>query len=58
MWHKYGKVAGMIRNVEMLQNSHETIALPGGRGTAHMKKITLKAGKPLHTINARQLKLF
>lgn len=40
-WAKHGKKAGPIRNYEMLRSFDPDIvlALPGGRGTAHMVKI-------------------
>lgn len=47
-WDKHGKAAGPIRNQEMLATGIDyVIAFPGGRGTAHMKKIAEKAGVPV-----------
>lgn len=41
-WNKYGKSAGPIRNIEMLdkENPDIVIAFPGGRGTEHMIKVS------------------
>ena len=38
-WDEHGKAAGIIRNMQMLDEWHPdvVIAFPGGRGTAHMK---------------------
>lgn len=40
-WDRDGKSAGPIRNLKMLAEGKPdlVIAFPGGRGTAHMKKI-------------------
>lgn len=37
-WGRYGKSAGILRNIEMLAESNPAlvIAFPGGEGTAHM----------------------
>lgn len=44
-WEKHGKAAGLIRNEEMLRSGIDlVIAFPGGRGTAHMKRIAREAG--------------
>lgn len=44
-WDKYGKVAGPIRNKQMLDEGKPdlVIAFPGGKGTAHMVKIAKEA---------------
>lgn len=45
-WGEFGKRAGIIRNIEMLEmNPDFVIAFPGGKGTAHMTSIAEKAGK-------------
>lgn len=44
-WNKHGKPAGIIRNKQMLDTGIDlVIAFPGGRGTAHMKRIAAYAG--------------
>ena len=37
-WHKYGNLAGPIRNVKMLETAHPdmVVAFPGGRGTENL----------------------
>ena len=58
-WHKWGKKAGILRNLEMLTNADGTIALPGGKGTDHMKRSTLRDHKPLWVIhNPKQQEMF
>lgn len=51
-WSK-GRGAGHIRNAEMLaaSNPHLVVAFPGGRGTAGMVKLALRAGKEVLTVN-------
>jgi hypothetical protein len=47
-WTTHGKAAGIIRNKEMLDSGIDyVIAFPGGRGTAHMKRIAEQAGVPV-----------
>ncbi len=48
-WDEYGRSAGPIRNQQMLDEGKPdiVIAFPGGRGTAHMIKISKKAGVPV-----------
>ena len=45
-WKTHGKKAGILRNIQMLEESKPdlVIAFPGGRGTAHMVKIAREAG--------------
>jgi len=48
-WDKYGRKAGPMRNVSMLnllKNAEVAmvVAFPGGKGTAHMVKISKEAG--------------
>lgn len=45
-WDKYGKRAGYIRNVQMLNEGKPdlVIAFPGGKGTAMMVNLAEKAG--------------
>ena len=45
-WKKYKKAAGPIRNLEMLDTSKPDLVLvfPGGKGTAHMRKIAEDGG--------------
>lgn len=46
---RLGKGAGPLRNEMMLQNGKPdgVVAFPGGRGTAHMVGLALKAGLPV-----------
>lgn len=48
-WDKYGKAAGPIRNQQMLDEEKPelVIAFPGGKGTAHMRRIAKEAGVPV-----------
>jgi len=52
-WTKYGKRAGYIRNVQMLNEGKPdlVIAFPGGKGTAMMIKLSESAGVPVVKIN-------
>lgn len=45
-WDRYKKVAGVIRNQQMIDYGHPdlVIAFPGGNGTADMVKRAIKAG--------------
>lgn len=44
-WEKYGKKAGILRNIEMLkENPDLVIAFPGGKGTKHMVSIAKADG--------------
>lgn len=45
-WGKHGASAGSIRNEQMLDEGKPdvVIAFPGGRGTAHMKRIAEEQG--------------
>jgi len=45
-WKTHGKKAGILRNIYMLENSKPdtVLAFPGGKGTAHMIKISKAAG--------------
>lgn len=51
-WDLYGKAAGLIRNQQMLDHEHPdlVIAFPGGRGTAHMKRIAREAAVEVREI--------
>lgn len=46
-WERHGKMAGILRNREMLKIADPDliIAFPGGTGTADMIKISKRAGK-------------
>lgn len=50
-WNKFGKSAGYRRNQEMGEYADYAILFPGGKGTAHMKNIMIKLGKPYVEIN-------
>ena len=45
-WEEHGKAAGIIRNKQMLDEGKPDVVLafPGGRGTAHMKRIARERG--------------
>jgi hypothetical protein len=45
-WNKYGKRAGYLRNVQMLEEGKPdlVVAFPGGKGTAMMINLAKKAG--------------
>jgi len=51
-WDKYGKKAGYLRNVKMLEEGkpHVVLAAPGGRGTAMMVSLAKRAGVPVMDI--------
>jgi hypothetical protein len=48
-WERLGRAAGLIRNEQMLREGKPDVVLafPGGRGTAHMKRIAAAAGVPV-----------
>jgi hypothetical protein len=54
-WKKLGRTAGPIRNEQMLREGKPdlVIALPGGRGTAHMVRIAREAGVRVIEITKR-----
>lgn len=45
-WRLHGKKAGILRNIQMLEEGKPdlVVAFPGGKGTAHMVKIAKEAG--------------
>lgn len=45
-WNQYGRRAGYVRNVQMLEEGKPdlVVAFPGGRGTAMMIELAKKAG--------------
>ena len=45
-WHRHGRAAGPIRNMQMLDDGIPdlVVAFPGGRGTANMLKQARQAG--------------
>lgn len=49
-WKRYGKIAGRLRNAEMLVKGKPdvVIAFPGGVGTAHMIQIARDADVPVY----------
>lgn len=55
-WRRYGQVAGMIRNKEMLKDFQPdaVLAAPGGNGTANMVGIAMKAGVATHLVEPDQ----
>jgi hypothetical protein len=52
-WDKYGKRAGYIRNVQMLNEGKPdlVIAFPGGKGTQMMINLAEAAGVPVVKVN-------
>lgn len=59
-WNHHGKIAGIIRNEQMIQMKPDlVVAFPGGKGTAHMMKLAerygvkLKKVEPSVTVYAR-----
>lgn len=52
-WSEYGFSAGPMRNKQMLEEGKPDIvvAFPGGKGTEHMKRISRRAGVPVHEVN-------
>jgi len=52
-WDLYGKMAGPIRNKEMLEQSNPdfTVAFLGGNGTLDMINQTLKSGRSVLKVN-------
>jgi hypothetical protein len=53
-WNRYGRVAGPIRNKQMIDEGRPecVLAMPGGRGTADMVRRAVEAG--IHVIEVRQ----
>lgn len=51
-WGKYGRKAGPLRNIQMLEEGKPNlvIAFPGGTGTAHMVRIVKEAGVPVKEV--------
>jgi YspA, cpYpsA-related SLOG family len=51
-WNAHGRAAGFIRNARMLAEASPelVIAFPGGKGTAHMVGVAIKAGVPVRRI--------
>jgi hypothetical protein len=51
-WEKYGKRAGYLRNVQMLEEGKPdlVIAFPGGRGTQMMINLAKGAGVPVEIV--------
>lgn len=54
-WARFGKSAGYLRNKQMLEEGKPdlVVAFPGGRGTANMIAIAMKAG--VKVIDAKYL---
>lgn len=55
-WGVYGKRAGYIRNVEMLNEGKPdlVIAFPGGKGTEMMMNLAKAAGVPVEQIKEKE----
>lgn len=51
-WGYYGKKAGIMRNIRMLEEGKPdlVVAFPGGKGTAHMCKIARDVGIEIRNI--------
>jgi hypothetical protein len=58
-WNKFGKQAGYIRNIQMLEEGKPAavIAFPGGRGTGHMMGLALAEGLPVLDVKDLQNKM-
>jgi hypothetical protein len=56
-WHKHGKAAGYIRNVDIVNDAEMVIAFWDGksRGTHHTINITRKSGKFCSIINYKEV---
>jgi hypothetical protein len=54
-WTRDGKAAGPIRNLRMLSEGKPdlVVAFPGGKGTAHMRKVARARGVRVVTIAPR-----
>ena len=54
-WDTLGRKAGPIRNQQMLDDGKPdlVVAFPGGRGTAHMMRISREAGVEVIEVPAR-----
>lgn len=54
-WKKYGNLAGMIRNQEMLDAGADgVIAFAGGVGTAGMIKLAIASGVPVWDLRGEE----
>jgi hypothetical protein len=50
-WNKYGKAAGPLRNIDMINEGFDfLVSFPGGRGTIHMTTESLKAGRIVYRV--------
>lgn len=53
-WDRYGKSAGPRRNKVMVESGLDyAVKCPGGRGTAHMTNLLLKAGVPTYEVQVQ-----
>ena len=51
-WNKHGKRAGILRNLEMINERPDyVVAFPGGRGTAHMRETSKAKGIEVIEVN-------
>lgn len=41
-WNRYGRSAGMRRNLEMAEYAEAVVLFPGGTGTANMRRQAIK----------------
>lgn len=64
-WKKFGKAAGPMRNMEMLQKGKPdvVVAFEGGRGTANMVRLAKEAGvkvfeQPKKTVDKSSYKCY
>lgn len=55
-WEKYGKRAGYLRNVQMLEEGKPdlVVAFPGGKGTAMMVRLAKEKGIEVIEISSNQ----
>lgn len=51
-WRKFGRRAGPLRNIAMLQAANPSllVAMPGGSGTAHCSSAASRMGIPVRTV--------
>ena len=51
-WNKYGKMAGILRNLDMIDAGFDfLVSFPGGRGTAHMTDTSVKENFTVYKVN-------
>jgi len=53
-WARYGRRAGLLRNIQVVENCDRVVAFWDGksRGTAHSIDLARKAGKPVEVVGS------